>query len=350
MSTPTPAQGATGTPNQPQPVQVLMQMGIGFVASAALYTVVKLGVADLLKDGPKSTEEIAKKTGAKEDGIYRVLRALAGAGVFEETAPRTFALTPTAELLQADRADSAKPMIEWICCKMHFDTYSEMLHSVKTGETVTEKVYGMACFPYFEKNPDVSAVFNAAMTNLSQMIVPAVLDAYDFSWLNGKTLVDIGGGHGFAITSILKKYPEIHGGVADLEHVVAGATERIQSAGLAARCKTHAVDFFAAVPTADAYVMKHIIHDWNDEKAITILKNCARAGRGKTRVILIESVIQPGNEPAFAKWLDLEMMLLPGGKERTEAEFAALFEKAGMRINRIVATKSPASVIEAEKI
>jgi O-methyltransferase/methyltransferase family protein len=350
MSTLTPAQAPTGETSTPQPAQVLMQLGLGFMVSASLYTVAKLGVADLLKDGPKSTQEIAHKTGVTEDGIYRVLRALASAGVFAETAPRTFALTPTAELLQPDRPDSALPMILWICSKMHFDTYSEMLHSVKTGETVTEKVYGMACFPYLEKHPDVSAVFNAAMTNLSRMIVPAVLDAYDFSWLNGKTLVDIGGGHGFALTSILKKYPEVHGAVADLQHVVAGATETIRGAGVASRCTTHAVDFFASVPPADAYVMKHIIHDWDDEKAITILKNCAQAGRGKTRVILIESVIEPGNGQAFAKWVDLEMMLLPGGKERTEAEFAALFQAAGMRIARVVPTKSPASVIEAEKI
>ena len=350
MSSSTAGQVSTANPQAPAPSQVLIQLGLGFMVSAALETVAKLRIADLLKAEPKSTAEIAQKTGVKEDGIYRVLRALASVGVFAETTPRTFGLTPTAELLQVDRPDSALPMILWMCNKMHFDTHQEMLHSVRTGETVVEKVYGMACFPYFEKNTEVGEIFNAAMTNLSQMVVPAVLEAYDFSWLNGKTLVDLGGGHGFLLTSILKKYPQIHGVLADLEHVAAGAAETIRAAGLAPRCTTQTVDFFASVPAADAYVMKLIIHDWDDEKAITILKNCARAGRPGARVILIDAIVKPGNEPAFSKWIDLEMMLLPGGRERTEAEFAALFAAAGMKVTRVVATKSPMSVIEAEKI
>jgi predicted transcriptional regulator len=319
------------------PGQAIMQLATGYMGTAALHAATKLGIPDILKSGPKSTSEIARACNANEDAVYRVMRALASAGVFAEGAPRTFALTPEGELLLSDRPDSQRSMVLWLGNKMHFDTYPELTYAMQTGNTVTEKVYGESCFGYFEKNPEVSKVFNEAMTGFSQMFAPAALDAYDFSWLNGKTLADVGGGHGFVLTSILKKYPEIRGVLADLEHVIAGAPEMIRNAGVESRCTTHPTDFFASVPAADAYVMK-------------ILKNCARAGIGKTRVILMESVVAPGNEPHFAKWLDLEMLLLPGGKERTEAEFAKLFEGAGLKLTRVVPTKGALWVVEGEKV
>jgi hypothetical protein len=342
MSTPVRAE-------DPKPTEQLMQFATGYIVSAALYTATKLGIADLLKGGAKSTRDLAASCGVREEALYRVLRALASVGVFSEVAAGTFALTPTAELLRTDRDDSVRDMVLWLDNRMHFHAYPEMLHAVKTGETVMEKVFGESCFGYLEKEKEVGEVFNRAMTMFSKMLGPAVLDAYDFSHLNGKTLVDIGGGHGYLLTSILKKYPEIHGTIFDLEHVHTGAHERISEAGLAGRCGTVGGDFFAAVPASDAYIMKHIIHDWNDEKALAILKNCHAAGRGATKVILVETVLTPGNEPHFGKWLDLEMLLLPGGKERTEEEFARLFDKAGFALKRVVATKSPTCVIEAEK-
>ena len=342
MSTPGQAQG-------PQPTEQLMQFATGFMVSAALSTATQLGIADLLKGGAKSTRELAASCGAQEEALYRVLRALASIGVFSEVASRTFALTPTGELLRSDRDDSARDMVLWMTNSFHYHIFPEMLHAVKTGETVVEKVYGESCFGYLEKDKEVGDVFNRAMTMFSKMLSPAVLDAYDFSYLNGKTLVDIGGGHGYLLTSILKKYPEIHGVIFDLEHVHVGAKERISEAGLTKRCETTGGDFFSAVPAADAYIMKHIIHDWNDEKALTILKNCAAAGRGKTKVILIETVLSPGNEPHFGKWLDLEMLLVPGGKERTQDDFARLLDRAGFALTRVVPTKSPVCVLEAEK-
>jgi hypothetical protein len=334
----------------PRPGEAVMQLATGYMASAALYAATKLGIPDILKSGPKSSAEIAKACGAKEEPVYRLLRALSSAGVFNEVGSRTFALTPDSELLLSDRPDSLRPMVLWLDNKFHYDTYPELPYAVQTGNTVVEKVFGESCFGYFEKNPEISKVFNDAMTGFSRMFTPALLDAYDFSWLNGKTLVDVGGGHGFLLTSILKKYPEINGVLSDLEHVLAGAPEMIRNAGVAGHCTTQSGDFFESVPPADAYIMKHIIHDWDDEKATTILRNCARAGRGKTRVLLAESVVAPGNEPHFAKWLDLEMLLLPGGKERTEAEFAKLFEGAGFKLTRVVPTKGALCVIEAEKV
>jgi hypothetical protein len=342
MSTPAHKQG-------PQPAEQLMQLGTGYMVSAALYTATQLGIPDLLKGGAKSTQELAASCGAQEDALYRVMRALASIGVFNEVAARTFALTPMSELLRADHEDSVRDMMLWLADEFHFHTYPEMLHSVKTGETVVEKVYGESCFGYLEKNKALGEVFNRAMTMFSKMLGPAALEAYDFSYLNGKTLVDIGGGHGSLLTMILKKYPEIRGVIFDLEHVHVGAKTRITEAGLTSRCDTVGGDFFSAVPAADAYIMKNIIHDWSDEKALTILKNCAAAGRGKTKVVLIECVLTPGNEPHFGKWLDLEMLLLPGGRERTERDFARLLDAAGFTLTRVVPTKSAACVIEAEK-
>ena len=343
MSSPAQTQG-------PQPADQIMQLATGFMVTSALHAVTKLGIADLLKDGPKSTRDLASANATNEDALYRVLRALSSAGVFSEVSARTFALTPVSELLRSDREYSLRDHVLWSGDKFHFQTYPEMSHSLKTGETVTEKVFGLSCFDCFAKDKELSEVFNAAMTTFSNALTPPVLEVYDFSWLNGKTLVDIGGGHGKLLTTILKKYPELSGMIFDLEHVVAGAKPQIHGAGLAGRCDTCSGDFFVAVPVGDAYIMKHIIHDWSDERALTILKNCHRAGKGKTRVILVESIITPGNEPHFAKWIDLEMLLLSGGRERTEEEFAHLFKQAGFHLTRVLRTKSPVCVLEAEKL
>jgi len=342
MSTPSRAPG-------PQPSEVLMQLSIGYMMSAALHTAAHLRIADLLKDGAKSTRELAAARGTHEDSLYRVMRPLASAGVFNETAPRTFELTAAGHHLRTDHEESFRDMVLWMGNEFHYRTYPEMLHAVKTGDTVVEKVYGESCFGHLEKDKELGEIFNRAMTMFSRMLGPAVLEAYDFSSLNGKTLVDIGGGHGYLLSLILKKYPDIRGVIFDLEHVHVGAQERISETGLAGRCESCGGDFFTSVPCGDAYIMKHIIHDWNDEKALTILKNCNAAGRGKTRVILVEAVLTPGNEPHFAKWLDLEMLLLPGGRERTQAEFAQLFERAGFTLTQVLQTKSPVCVLEAEK-
>lgn len=324
-------------------------MSMGYMVSSALYAVAQARIPDLMAGGPKGTAEMAEASGTSEDALYRILRALASIGVFRETAPRTFALTSVGEYLRSDREDSFRDMIMWIADPFHFRTYPEMPHALKTGATVVEKVTGHSCFGYFEKDKDLSAVFNAAMTMFSRMLGPAVLEAYDFSWLDGKTLVDIGGGHGRLLSQILKKYPGIHGAVFDLEHVVAGSEERIREDGLAGRCDAVPGDFFESVPAAEAYIMKHILHDWNDEQALKILRNCHRAGKGQAKVILVETVLAPGNEPHVAKWLDLEMLMLPGGRERTEEDFAKLFERGGFTLQRVVPTKSPVSVLEATK-
>jgi hypothetical protein len=206
----------------------------------------------------------------------------------------------------------------------------------------------MPVFEYFAGEPRLSAVFNNAMTSWSGPTVAAALKAYDFSGIT--TLVDVAGGHGHVLTSILRQYPAMRGVLFDLEHVIAGAGPLLESSGVANRVNTATGDFFEAVPPdGDAYIMKNIIHDWDDDRALPILANIRKAfdGRRDGRVILLEAVIPPGNEPDFGKLIDLEMLLMPGGRERTAEEFASLFERAGFELARIVPTESPLSVIEA---
>jgi len=335
-----------GAPPDPAVIQHIFQLASGYVVSAALGVVAELGVADQLAAGPRSAAELAQRAGANEDAVYRMLRVLSMVGVFTETSPRTFALTPAGALLRADVPGSVRDMVVWLCDTFHFRVYAEMMHAIKTGEAVGARVVGMPVFEYLERNPELSARFNQAMTNFSAGAAPAVLEAYDFSGID--VLVDIAGGHGMILASILRQYPRMHGILFDLDHVLAGATAP-GALGVSDRCKKVAGDFFKAVPPGgDAYLMKHIIHDWNDDQAGVILRNVHAALQGKPhgKVILIEAVIKPGNEPDLAKLIDLEMLLLPGGRERTEEEFAALFARNGFQLTRVVPTQSPLAVVE----
>jgi hypothetical protein len=328
-------------------VQLLNQVALGYIVSAALNVALELGVADQLADGPRSTADLARDLGVTEDGLYRVLRALASAGIFEECDSRAFALNPPAALLKKGPS-SLHDIGLWMTDPFHFRVYAETRHSVTTGQPAVEKVTGVPVFEYFERNPKLSAVFNNAMTSWSVPTVAAALRAYDFSGI--QTLVDVAGGHGHVLTAVLRQYPAMRGVLFDLEHVIAGATPLLDASGVRDRIETVSGDFFKAVPSgADAYIMKNIIHDWDDERAIAILKNIRTAfeGRRDGRVILLEAVIPPGNQPDFGKLIDIEMLLMPGGRERTADEFASLFSRAGFHLARIVPTESPLSVVDA---
>jgi hypothetical protein len=308
-----------------------------------IHIVARLGIADLLKDGPKDISALAAATSANEDRLYRVLRALASVGVFTEIGARRFALTPAAETLRG----SIRPMAIWIGDPLHFRVYREMMHTVKTGTPTFDHVMGKPVFEYFPTDPAESEIFNSAMTCFSEMVTPAVLEAYDFSGIG--TLMDVAGGHGALMRTILAKYPSMRGIVIDLEHVVEGAKQMPENHAMANRCEFLCADFFAAVPAnADAIIMKHIIHDWDDAEAVTILRNCRKALAGKlgAKVLLVESVITPDNAPQLGKFIDLEMMAFPGGRERTEDEFRRLFAAAGLKLARIVPTNAPLWVVE----
>jgi SAM-dependent methyltransferase len=317
------------------------------MATSCLNAVLRTEIPDWLAGGPKPVIELAKAANVNADILYRILRALATTGVFTETAPHVFANTPASDVLRKDHPHSIRNLGLWMANWFHFDTYKDMLPTLRDGQTALEHIHHKPPFDAIFEHADVAKDFNDAMTDMSAMVIPAVLEAYDFSGIG--TLGDIAGGHGFVLTAILQKYPQMQGILFDLDHVVKGAEPRIAQMGLTSRVRLAHGDFFEDVPAADAYVMKHIIHDWDDEKAATILRNCAKHLQPGGKVILLEAVIQPGNDPHFAKWIDVEMFMMPGGKERTEAEFRELFAKAGLRLTRVVPTKSLLCVVESER-
>jgi len=345
----TPQTTAPSLPPEAAATQLLFQIGTGYMASAALQTVLKLGIADHMSAGPTSVADLARKTSVNEDALYRVMRTLASLGIFDEVSSQTFALTLAGRMLQKGES-SFHNMGLWITSPFHFRVYATMIDAVRTGKPGAEKVTGMPVFEYFAQpeNRELSEIFNNAMTGFSAQVGPAALDAFDFSGIG--TLVDVAGGHGMLLTSILQKHGEMRGILFDLPHVIEGASPVIEAAGVKDRCATRSGDFFKDVPDGDAYIMKHIIHDWDDERAAQILRTIRPhlAGKPAGRVILLEAVLQPGNQPDLGKMMDLEMLMLPGGKERSEAEFAALFKSAGFALTRVVPTKSPLSVIEAK--
>lgn len=335
-------------PPGPSPHAQIMQLGIGYMPAACMYIAAKLKIADLLAGGPQPVSELARAAKVNEGALYRVLRALASIDVFRETAPRMFANTPLSETLRSDTRESARDTVMFLADPVHLRTFAELLHSVETGGTAFKKITGMESFHFFRQNEEENRAFNAAMTSISAHFMPPVIEAYDFG--DSGTLADIGGGHGVLLAMILQKHRGLRGIVFDLPHVVEGAKPRIESLGLASRCEVVGGDFFEAVPPADSYVMKSIIHDWDEPRAIAILENCAKAMRSpKGKVSLIEQVILAGNEPDLAKWIDMEMLAMAGGRERTEAEYAELFANAGLRLARVVQSASPYSAIEAVK-
>ncbi len=259
------------------------------------------------------------------------------------------------EMIQAADTDQLSCLTEPLCnlgiflagCRLHFRLYANLMNSVMTGRPAAEATLGMPAFEYFGQNPEYSRVFNDAMTALSTPVAGAAIEAYDFSQYG--LIVDVAGGHGEVLISILGACPDVRGILAEVAHVVEGARPRISSAGLSDRCQAVECDFLKAVPEGgDAYVMKHIIHDWDDEKASMILRNIRTAMDGKRGVvILLESVIPIGPEPDLGKSIDIEMLVWLGGRERTAEEFRALFDRSGFELTKIVPTKSPLSVIEA---
>ena len=330
------------------PEAMLTQMITGSLGSQAIYVAAQLGIADLLVDGPKSVAVLAQESGSDTSSLYRVLRALSSFGVFKEFEQKVFGLTPTAELLRSDSPRSLRDLAIFMGEDWHWSVWGRTLYSVRTGKPAWAEVHGTEVFPYFASNPEAAKIFDRAMTSLSNLAIKAVIEAYDFSGI--KTLVDVAGGHGRLLTAILDANPNTNGVLFDQPHVLEGARESEQVKALATRCELVGGDFFDNVPAgADGYIMKHIIHDWDDERALKILGNIAKAMKDDGRVMLVESVITDTNQPDFGKLLDIEMLVSPGGKERTASEYEDLFTRAGLRLTRIVKTDSPYSVIEAAK-
>lgn len=331
------------------PAAQLMQMIFGFVTTQAISVAARLSLADLLKDGAKSIDELAQATGTQARPLYRILRALASVGIFAEDDAGRFKLTPLAEPLRSDTPGSLRDFSIFIGADWHWRAWGDLFGSAQSGLPAFERIYGKAYFDYLRENTGPAQVFNDAMTSMSTTASAAIADGYDFTGVN--KLVDVGGGHGMLLCSILEKYPQMDGMLIDASSVIAGTKEAIEARGLSKRCDAVGGDFFASVPAGgDAYIMKHIIHDWNDERASTILQCCHRQMPAEGRLLVVEMVIPEGNAPSFGKLMDLEMLVLLHSYERTEAEYRELFNRSGFKLTRIVPTKSAYSVIEGAPV
>ena len=326
------------------PQAELGRMIMGYWISQAIYAAARFGVADLLSDGAKSVDDLAAATGTKAEFLYRLLRALASVSIFAEEDGRRFSLTPLAEPLRSD-AQGSQRALALMMGEDQYRAWGNLADTVRTGDNAYEKVFGKPIFEHLAEQPEKARIFDEAMTGIHGRETGAILDAYDFVGIN--IIADIGGGNGSKIAAILQKHPDMQGILFDLPHVVERARPRIEAPGLMGRCRLLSGDFFQSVPGgADAYVMRHIIHDWNDSKSVTILKNCHAVMSPGDRLLLVESVIPPGNGPFTGKFLDLTMMLIPGGRERTAGEYRDLYDEAGFDLVRIVPTSTEVSVIE----
>src|SRR5215470_11211378 len=331
----------------PPPV-VLYQLASAHYLSQALYVVAELGVADLLAGGPETPETLAAKSDTHAPSLRRVLRLLATAGVFTEGADGRFELTPVGSALRSGPG-SFRATAQLFGGPLVWHAWGDLLNTVRTGEPALARVFGTDSFGYFADHPTEAAVFDEAMSTFTGMIAGAVAAAYDFSSM--RSVIDVGGGVGALLTGILGAYPNLRGAVFDLPRLAEGARRQISAAGLADRYEFVGGDFFEAVPAGfDAYLLKHVIHDWDDAHAVRILATCRRAMGPEAKLLIVEGVYPPrvdgSQESRGAAANDVNMLVCTGGRQRSAEEFRDLYAAAGFRLTRIVPTMAPSSVIE----
>lgn len=335
-------------PEVPPPV-TMMGLITGYWVSQAVGVVALLGVADELVGAPRGSEEIARAVGAEPDALYRVLRLLASLGVFAEDPPGSFGLTPLGETLRSDAPGSVRNFAITETAAGHWLPWGRLSDAVRSGQPMAREALGMELFEWYAQNPEEAGYFSAAMGNLSALAASELVRVYDFSAV--RTVADIGGAHGVLLTGVLRTAPAARGILFDLPHVIETAASAIAAAGLSNRCELVSGDFFQAVPEgADLHLLKQIVHDWNDERATQLLQNCHRALTPAGKVLLVEMLIPPDNRPNPAQAMDLNMLVLLGGQERSEEQFERLFRAAGFRLDRVIPTHSPFSVIEATRL
>lgn len=324
----------------------LQQMTNGYWTTQIIYVAAKLGIADLLEDGPQGIDALAQATRTHAPSLYRLMRALAGLGVFVENEDGAYATTTLGRCLVSGspgalRARAILNGEDW------YRAWGGLLHGVRTGETAFDHIVGMPFFEHLAANPETASTFNEAMASATEGAARAVADAYDFS--RCRTIIDLGGGTGAFLAGILKANPQARGVLFDRPSVVAAAGPLLTGAGVVDRCDVVGGDFFEEVPGGgDLYILSWIIHDWDDDRGVAILKNCRRAMSGDARLLVIEQVVPPGNQPSLSKLYDTHMLVLaPGGRERREDEYRALLAAADLDLTRIIPTAVPRSVIEA---
>lgn len=328
------------------PQAQLMKFIVGKWISKPIYVAAELGIADMLVEGPKSIQDLAIESKTHSASLYRMMRALASVGIFSETKDQNFELTPMAECLKRGAMRSIVLMFN---SNWSDKAWGYFMDSVKTGNTTFQKAYGMPLSDWLEKNPQAAEVFNEANATKAASSHRAIVDEYDFSGIDA--LTDVGGGLGTLMVEILSANPLMKGIVADTYSVIQETNKIIKARGFENRCRAVECDFFQKIPSgSDVYLMSNILHDWSDEQCRIILANCKYAMRKESKLLVVEMIVPPGNEPCVAKLLDLEMFVMTGGRERTEAEFKDLFESSGFKLSRIIPTKENVCIIEGIRV
>jgi hypothetical protein len=334
----------------PPGIRRMVDLGDKITASwiaQGIHAVATLGVADHMSRRPVAVSELASEVGANEDALYRVLRMLAPAGMFVEHAERRFSLTELGELLRSDSPNSMRSFAIYNGVPWHWGMWGELAASVRTGTPAPPDGAGTSLFEFLAKDAEAAATFDAAMADLSNARDVSAISGYDFGRF--KTVVDVGGGEGRLLKSVLAAYPNINGVLFDLPEVIERAIPRMIADGFAPRCTLVPGSFFESVPAdADAYLLKQVLHDWQDDKAVAILRSCRAAMNRDGVVLIIEMLVPDGSEPSLAKLADVEMLVATGGRERTLSQYDALLAKAGLRRSGTHQTRSPFTIIEAQ--
>jgi ubiquinone/menaquinone biosynthesis C-methylase UbiE len=324
----------------------LRRMIFSFWSVRAIYVAAELGVADQLASGPRPCDELAAACEADPSALYRVLRALASMSLLSEVEPRRFALTPLGEFLRSDTPGSMRALARMMGSDWHWRTFEGILTSVRSGKPAMEAMHGQPLYRFLEQHPEQGQLFDRAMTSFSSVENKAILEAWDFG--TSGTVVDVGGGRGHLLASLLSAHSGLRGILFDRPAVIDPSRDAVRDMGLDERCERVGGDFFESVPSGgDAYLLKYILHNWNDERAGAILRSCRRAMKPSARLLVVEQVVQPGDAPDPARLMDLEMLVLVGGLERTEEEFRALLSAAGFSLVRTVPTRMPLFILEA---
>ncbi|MFM9965887.1 MAG: methyltransferase [Planctomycetaceae bacterium] len=327
------------------PRDELYRLIAGFWTTQAIHVAVRLRIPDLLASRARTADELAAETGTHARSLFRLLRALSSSGVFHEDVEHRFALTPLSECLLSSNAGSLSSLA-WMRGDWQYRAWGDLLHNVQTGETAFDHVFGEPLFEFLRHTPENAAIFDQGMVGVHGRETDAMLTAFDFSGI--RVLADIGGGNGSVLAAVLAKNPSLRAILFDRADVVDRAQINLHQAGVADRVQFIAGDFFQSIPSgADTYFLRHIIHDWDDRQATTILKNCRAAMPADGRLLLAEFVLPDGPEPFHGKWFDLAMMVVTGGQERTESEYRRLLDNCGFAWRRAVPTASELSIIEA---
>ncbi|HTM64596.1 MAG TPA: methyltransferase [Gammaproteobacteria bacterium] len=323
---------------------MLARLLYGYKMTQCLYVAAKLDIADHLSSGTKSIDQLAVLTNSQLEPLYRVMRCLVSLGIFSEDGERRFAMNPAADDLRGDADNTIKDFVV-LCGEELYQSAGDLLYSVKTGKPAFNHIYGMSHWEYLEKNPDKAKIFHDAMERGSIPMIHAIIKHYDFSPF--KKIVDIGGGKGHLLCEILKQYPNAVGDVFDLPNAKEHAIEYINQSNLADRCNANSGDFLQSVPAGDLYLLKVVLHDWDDVHAKIILKNCRKSINKSGRLLIIEKVISNDNNRDLACLGDINMLVTLTGKERSLDEFARLLEESGFKFSRSIKTSLSLSIIEA---